>query len=173
MPESEEIHSARDVAQALGVGAAMLRRYAQAYEQTSGEKVEIHPRDGRLFSQSQLDTLLIARAIVQRDSASVEAAISQALGSPEQALQLRVPSSTALDTQVLVDALRLSQEPILNKLRDIEIEIQALRTHDTELQQPQTTTTSPAAGENDTTHGPLVRLALWIEKKIYGKDKVR
>ena len=54
---SETLYSAREVAAELGLGAAMLRRYASTYEAVSGDAVTVHRRDGRLFTEAQVEVL--------------------------------------------------------------------------------------------------------------------
>lgn len=160
----EQVYSAREVAQQLGLAAAMVRRYAAAYEQIAGEKVSLHPRDGRLFSQGQLDTLLAARAIVQRDSTSVEAAVAQALARPETALAVKVQSSDALNLDALTAALSRSQQPLLDEVRALRLEVAALRRP---AQIDTTAQPDPFKREqDDRQHGLLVRAALWLERRL-------
>lgn len=78
---SEELHTSREVAAELGLGAAMLRRYASTYEAVSGDVITVHRRDGRLFTGRQLEILVKARALVMRTNTDVETALKQA---PEQ-----------------------------------------------------------------------------------------
>jgi hypothetical protein len=161
--ESEQVYSAREVAQQLGLAAAMVRRYAAAYETASGEKIALHPRDGRLFSQKQLDVLLAARALVQRDSTSVEAAVSQVLARPETALAVRVTSSDALNLDALTAALSRSQQPLLDEVRQLRQEVAALRPP----AETETTTEQPGSRErsdDDARGGLLVRAAMTIEQ---------
>ena len=153
--EPEQVYSAREVAQQLGLAAAMVRRYAVAYEQIAGEKIGLHPRDGRLFNQQQLDVLLAARAIVQRDSTSVEAAVSQALERPETVLAVHMTSSEALTLDTLTDAFRRSQEPLLDEVRALRQEVAGLKALPT-----------PAADRQPDelqAHGLIVRAAIRLE----------
>ncbi len=158
VPESEQVYSAREVAQQLGLAAAMVRRYASAYEQIVGEKIGLHPRDGRLFSQQQLDVLLAARALVQRDSTSVEAAVAQALQRPETALAVKVQSSDGLTLDALTAALSRSQQPLLDEVRELRRELAEIRA------------LPPAPGRKEQGDGErpgvLVRAALWLESLL-------
>jgi DNA-binding transcriptional MerR regulator len=163
MSETEQMYSAKEVATALGVGAAMLRRYAATYERLSGTEIQIHKRDGRLFTQEQLDTLLAARAIVQRQDMSVDAALETVLRGAEMPLAPRTVPSTSVDALALTEALRASvTEPLLNELQSIRAELEALRSDADRGKQLE-----PSAKQADTErHGLLVRLALWVERRL-------
>ncbi len=167
VPESEQVYSAREVAQQLGLAAAMVRRYATAYESATGEKIDLHPRDGRLFSQQQLDVLLAARALVQRDSTSVEAAVAQALQRPETALAVKVQSSDGPTLDALTEAFSRSQQPLLDEVRALRLEVAALRPTATAE-----TTPRPAPAEKQTDDQErhrlialaAIRLKSWLKR---------
>lgn len=168
MSETEQMYSAKEVATALGVGAAMLRRYAATYEKLTGSEIVTHKRDGRLFTQEQLDTLVAARAVVQRQDMSVDAALETVLRSPETALAARAGAGASVDTLALTEALRASvTEPLLSELSSIRAELEALRRaadRDRQLE--------PSAKQVDTEqHGPIVRFALWLEHTVKAISK--
>ncbi len=185
MSETEQMYSAKEVATALGVGAAMLRRYAATYERLTGSEVEIHKRDGRLFTQSQLDTLLAARAVVQRQDMSVDAALETVLRSPEMALAARAGAGASVDTLALTEALRASvTEPLLSELSSIKAEMAALRSEMRDRGSAASTrpvvfgaeewatepveapgATQASRGDAD---GPIVRVARWLERRVRG-----
>lgn len=168
MSESQVLYSARQVTEALDCSPQMAGKYFQALEKITKTKIKTHGRDGRQFDSSKRDVLVSARDIVRSNNGvTVEDAVRRALSLSQIPIEAELSTITpGLQTQQLIDALRLSQQPLLDELRDIKQEIQALRTTDTELQQPQTTTTSPSAKE-EIQHGPLVRLALWLEQRFW------
>jgi hypothetical protein len=118
---SEQLHTAREVAAELGLGAAMLRRYASTYEAVSGDEITVHRRDGRLFTGEQLNVLLKARALVMRTNTDVETAIKQALEQPVTGDIATLTPSSALDTATLLQALteanRAATQPLLDEVR--------------------------------------------------------
>ncbi len=64
---TEITYSAKQVAEALNISTAMLRRYALAYEELTGEEIRQVKRDGRKYTQGQLETFLRAKAFVESD----------------------------------------------------------------------------------------------------------
>jgi hypothetical protein len=118
---SEQLHTAREVAAELGLGAAMLPRYAATYEALSGDEITVHRRDGRLFTSSQLEVLLKARAFVMRTNTDVETALKQALEQPVTGDTLTLETSSALSSatllQALTDANKAATQPLLDEVR--------------------------------------------------------
>lgn len=160
------MYSAKEVAQALGVGAAMLRRYAATYERISGDEVEIHKRDGRLFTQKQLDTLLAARAIVQRQDMSVDAALETVLRDGDAPLAVRAGVGAAVDTLAMVEALRTAvTDPLLSELQSIRTELAELKLS-REEENSSVEVEKPSPKQEDKQHGLLVRLAMWVESLV-------
>ena len=101
----------------------MLRRYASTYKVVSGDEITVHRRDGRLFTETQLEVLTKARALVMRTSTDVENAVRQALGEPVTGAALDLapgsPAGSAELSAALADALRAAQEPLLEELRAV------------------------------------------------------
>lgn len=169
MSDPEKLYSAREAASSLGLGAAMLRRYASTYEAVSGDEITVHRRDGRLFTEAQLGVLSRARALVMRTSTDVESAIRQALGEPVPGatldLALGSPASSAELTTALADALRTAQEPLLKELRAVRGALERL-----EASAPTARAADRETGRLDlpepTAHGPFVRFALWLEGRL-------
>ncbi len=118
---SEQLHTAREVAAELGLGAAMLRRYASSYEAVSGDEITVHRRDGRLFTSRQLEVLVKARALVMRTNTDVETALKQALEQPVTGDTLMLETSSALSSatllQALTDANKAATQPLLDEMR--------------------------------------------------------
>jgi DNA-binding transcriptional MerR regulator len=82
------------VADALGISTVMLRRYAYAYEQVYG-KLPRDRREGRLYTEKDVERLRTARALVLRKRApSLESALRNlSEGSKGQV----APSATLMD----------------------------------------------------------------------------
>lgn len=116
-------YTASQAAERLGIGHAMLRRYAGSYERLTGTELEIHRRDGRLFTQRQLDILQATRDRVQRSGIPVDAALESVLREAELPIELRERSLLPGDSQALVEALteayRRANGPLLEELRVI------------------------------------------------------
>jgi DNA-binding transcriptional MerR regulator len=128
MAQTEAVYSAKQVAQALGISSGMLRRYALAFEEITGEIIKQHPRDGRQYDADQLATLQRARAFVTANSGmSVDMGLRLAMGAAEQDVMTQPSINPQASPEALVEAFRRSQEPLLEKLSSIEAELQALR----------------------------------------------
>jgi hypothetical protein len=128
------VSNTRQAAEALGVGTAMMRRYAQTLEEITGQEIPQTRRDGRQFSREHLDMLLHAKALVDsHNGLSVEAALRMAT-SPESAAQglpVGVPIGSIADSAALVAALQEAiTAPLVAELRELRAnrdEVQALR----------------------------------------------
>jgi hypothetical protein len=168
MSESQVFYSARQVTEALGCSPQMAGKYFQALEKITKTKIKTHGRDGRQFDSPTRDVLVSARDIVRSNNGvTVEDAVRRALSLSQIPLEAELTTNAqGLQAQQLIDALRTSQEPLLNELRDIKLELQALRVRDTELQRLQTTQEKSTSATEETEHGLLVRLALWLERRI-------
>ena len=175
--DSEKLYTARETASALGLGAAMLRRYASTYETVSGDAITVHRRDGRLFTETQVQVLTAARTLVMTTNVDVETAVRGALNKPQGAAPVALAQSSALGSEVLIkaltDAQREANAPLLSELRSIRESLERLER--TQLVEPETAAQvkqldnlETAARETAETskHGPVVRLALWLERVL-------
>ncbi len=161
---SEQLHTAREVASELGIGAAMLRRYAATYEAVSSDEITVHRRDGRLFTSGQLEVLLKARALVMRTNTDVETAIKQALERPVTGEAVTLATSSALSTETLLQALteanRAATQPLLDEVRLLREQVEKQNELLAELTRPQ-----QGQGKRP---GPLEavrRLYRWVYRK--------
>lgn len=174
---SEQLHTAREVAAELGLGAAMLRRYASTYEDVSGDEITVHKRDGRLFTETQVQVLTAARSLVMTTNTDVETAIKQALDRPLEAAPVALAQGSALGSETLLkaltDAQREANAPLLGELKGIRESLERLER--TQLVEPETAAQvaqlddlETAARETAQTskHGLVVRLALWLERLL-------
>ena len=180
---SETLYSAREVAAELGLGAAMLRRYATTYETVSDDEITVHRRDGRLFTGEQVKVLSQARALVMQTSVDVETAIKQVLDKPLQAVPVSLAQSSAPGSDTLIDALTKAQTaanaPLLSELRGIRESLERLEgLQASQLVEPETAErvaqldkVEDAARKTAETskHGLLVRAALWLERILRGQ----
>ncbi len=166
MSEPEPIYTAREVAAQLGLGAAMLRRYASTYEDVSGDEITVHKRDGRLFTETQVKALSRARELVMRTNTDVDTAVRQALERPLQPALVALAQSSALTAESLMQALTAAQtaanEPLLSELKGIRETLERLEETGqiAQLDKPETTSEFP---KSNVAYGPLVRAALWLE----------
>ena len=178
---SEHLYSTREVASELGLGAAMLRRYASTYEAVSGDEITVHRRDGRLFTEAQVKVLSQARALVMQTSVDVETAVKQALDKPLQAAPVALAQSSAPGSDTLIAALTAAQReanaPLLGELRGIRELLERLETtgQSNQLVEPETAAqiaqldkVEEKAHETAETskHGLIVRVALWLERAL-------
>ncbi len=165
--QPEKLYSTREVASELGLGAAMLRRYASTYETVSGDAITVHRRDGRLFTENQVKVLTQARALVMQTSVDVETAVKQALDRPLQPAPVALAQSSALGSDALIkaltDAQREANAPLLGELRSIRAALERLEAGGQidQLDKPEATSETPKSE-----HGPVVRLALWLERLV-------
>ncbi len=175
--DSEKLYTAKETASALGLGAAMLRRYASTYETISGDTITVHRRDGRLFTETQVQVLTAARSLVMLTNVDVETAVRGALDKPQRIVPVALAQSSALGSEVLIkaltDAQREANAPLLGELRSIRESLERLEC--TQLVEPETAAQvaqldklEAAARETAQTskHGPVVRLALWLERLL-------
>jgi DNA-binding transcriptional MerR regulator len=111
---SQTLYGAGVVADRLGISQAMLRRYARTLEALTGEQVYLHARDGRQYTQPQLDTLLGAKRLVDSNTGlKVEDAIRLALGDTELGLQVSSPNLQGMTQDDISSLLRVAiTEPL-------------------------------------------------------------
>ncbi len=180
--QPEKLYSTRETASALGLGAAMLRRYASTYETISGDEITVHRRDGRLFTENQVKVLTQARAVVMQTSVDVETALKQALDRPLQPAPVALAQSGALGSDAfitaLTDAQREANAPLLGELKGIRESLERLER--TQLVEPETVGEIRQLDKTEATsetpkseHGPVVRLALWLERVLWRRRQTR
>jgi hypothetical protein len=165
--DSEKLTTAKETANALGLGAAMLRRYASTYETISGDTITVHRRDGRLFTETQVQVLTAARSLVMTTNVDVETALKQALEKPLEAAPVALVQSSALGSDALIkaltDAQREANAPLLGELRGIRAALERLE----ETGQIDPWDKPGATSQLEKLeHGPVVRLALWLEGRL-------
>jgi hypothetical protein len=172
MSKAETVTAAKDVATTLGVGRAMLNRYAATYEAVTGEKITISGRDGRLFSDSQVSVLIRAKNLVSNNHGlSVESALRAALaldpGGAELAVKGVQQSLGEEDKGQLVEALREAiTAPLVAELQALRREVAELR-QERQLEPPKEPATKVEPKDREK-HGVFVRFALWIEERFRG-----
>lgn len=116
---TEISYSAKQVAEALNISTAMLRRYALAYEEMTGEEIRQVKRDGRKYSQEQLETFLRAKAFVESDpNMTVVWGLKAAMGEVDAVSLPPVPEPRGSDPAAFVEALRAAvTAPLTEELR--------------------------------------------------------
>lgn len=127
---TQAVYSSAQVARMLGVSGGMVRRYAMALEELTGEAIPQHARDGRQFTQEHVDALVSARRFVAgRQGMSVETGLRLALGLTE--LPAATPLSTVTNASGTVGAEALTAAlgehigPLLTQLQTLTEEVAA------------------------------------------------
>ena len=172
MAEAEQVYGSREVAAMLGVGAAMLRRYAVSYERLSGSALELDRRDGRMFGERDLAVLSQARALVATQGLPVDRALEMVLRSAESPTVplagVTVPGSEVL-AGVLAQAITEAQRPLLDELRGLRSEVEALRSEVAKSRQlPEGAPVREVPTGEPGGDGPMVRAARWLERRLRG-----
>lgn len=116
---TEISYSAKQVAEALNISTAMLRRYAMAYEELTGEEIRQVKRDGRKYTQEQLETFLRAKAFVESDpNMTVVWGLKAAMGEVDAVSLPPAPEPRGGDPAAFVEALRAAvTAPLTEELR--------------------------------------------------------
>jgi hypothetical protein len=169
----EEVFNAARSGEMLNLGGAMLRRYAATYEALSGEEITIHKREGRLFTQEQVDVLLKARSLVTTQGLSVRAAMQLALSgdsdialrSAERASQALLATAVEKDAGAFAEAVR---DAVQDGNKELVEEMRLLRARLESNSNLEHNVRTPALQERPDKHGPFVRFALWVEG-LFGK----
>jgi hypothetical protein len=165
--------STADVAKRLSVGAAMVRKWAIAYEDATGDKVRLRSkRDGREFSASQVDVISRAKRYVDREGVKIDTALKMALGQAElvpAALDASAEDSGSLE--LLKEFLARNDETnqlLLQEIKGLREDLRQSQAREL-LQSRAEIKNSSGPVENfatDKQHGLLVRLALRLESLL-------
>ena len=160
-----------DAAHGLGVSASGLRRLAAAYEEVHGDLPRKVGTKARLYPETALEQIAQARALVEagRYSSNVEA-----LDALKRGLEPDLPTEfTVSADQATPPAFALFVEEQRDALKRIETLLEHLEASqraqlvesETAVQIAQLDKLEAAARETAQTskHGPVVRLALWLE----------
>lgn len=128
--EAEQVYTSREVATLLGLGGAMLRRYAIAYEQAIGAQLPLDRRDGRTFAEKDVTVLSQARNLVATQGLPVNKALEMVLiqseNAPKPLVSVPTVNGEAL-AAVLTQAITEAQRPLLGELQAMRVELEALR----------------------------------------------
>lgn len=181
MTVPEEVFSAKQAADRLGLSPAMTRRYGAALEELTGEAIRQHPRDGRQYGREQLETMQRAKSFVESNPRlSVVQALTLALGAAPEVATPAALSEPGDPSGALVGALTQALErsllPELRALREsnerLEQEVAALRAGRASQfgRLPEAPPTSAETAATDETggsdDGPMVRAARWLERLL-------
>lgn len=158
----EILHSTSFVAETLKIGAAMVRKWAIAYEAISGDKVSLKSkRDGRYFTEAQIATISRAKELVDRDNLKVDTALRMVLEKPDMAAGLSArhgESNEALEVlQAILQRHDETNQALLEEIRGLRSDIQQTQLH------PKVPYVEKNSYQSDR-DGPLVKSAKWIEK---------
>lgn len=179
MTESEMMLTARQVQEQLGVSSQMAGIYYRELEKITNVKIKTVGRTGRSFTPEQVKVLMMARNIVRSDSTiTVSEAMSRAVGLSQMPLEAVDATDTpGLSIQALKTALSEAQQPLLDEIRSLREEVAGLRSDikSSEKSLPALENkVLESSGEESHSlvkadnwqHGPIVRLALWLEQKL-------
>jgi hypothetical protein len=122
------VHSTRQIADSLGLGSAMVRKWALALEKVTGQEIPVKRRDGRQFSRWDFDTISAAKGLVDSNKGlSIEAALRMVLGGSEEGQKALAAPQPSIDTRALGEALTAAiakgNEPLLAELRELRREL--------------------------------------------------
>jgi hypothetical protein len=126
------VYSTRQLADSLGLGTAMVRKWALALERISGKEIPVKRRDGRQFSREHFDIIARAKALVDSNNGlSVDTALKMVLSGPENAANAlaapRTSGNTLELTEALTAAIARGNEPLLAELRELRKELKQER----------------------------------------------
>jgi hypothetical protein len=170
--EAEEVYNANRTGAMLNLGGAMLRRYATTYEALSGEEITIHKREGRLFTQEQVDTLLKARDLVTTQGLSVRAAMQIALETPGSSTLTPTESrfkagagagsypNTLSQNEAFAETVKKAVQAGNKELVE---EMRLLRSKLESNSNLEYNSKASVPEGKAVKHGPFVRFALWVE----------
>jgi DNA-binding transcriptional regulator YiaG len=172
--DSEIMSSTADVAKLLGVGSAMVRKWAIAYEAVTGDSVRLRSkRDGREFSASQVDIISRAKKYVDRERVKIDTALKMALGQADL-----VP--TALDTsaedlgslEILKQFLARNDETnqlLLEEIRGLREDLRLSQAGELSHSRAEIKNSAGVEVENpveDKHQGLLVKFSIWLESLL-------
>jgi hypothetical protein len=168
MSQTEQLYSARQLSDELGITLQMLSVYAKSYTQMTKQQIGKKGRLGRHFTAAQREVIKNAREMVQMGSGvTVDEAMRKALVFDSVALELPALATAApLDLEslkaVLSEVLRDEiATPLIAEIRLLRSEVAELK-QSRELSQPRAEKENSSAG-SENRHGPLVKFSLWLE----------
>lgn len=163
MDEPQTVYSTKQLADSLGLGSAMVRKYAVALETVTGQEIPLKRRDGRQFSAEHFAVISKAKALVDSNNGlSVDTALRMVLAAPESRADAlaapKAPGSTLELVEALTAAIVKGNEPLLAELQELRQELREGRQIEPPRQMVQPV--------GDKQHGFIVRLALRLESLL-------
>lgn len=164
MQDDSTVYSTKQIADRLGLGSAMVRKYAVALEKLTGQDIPLKRRDGRQFDPEHYAVIAHAKSLVDSNNGlSVETALKMALGASEIGSDALAPPVGYGNASELTDALTAA---VARGNAELLAEVRGLRQDLRELQ----TTAEPAPAadsqQDGQQHGLIVRFALWLESLV-------
>ncbi len=162
MNEPQTVYSTKQLADSLGLGSAMVRKYAVALENVTGQEIPLKRRDGRQFSAEHFAVISRAKALVDSNNGlSVDTALRMVLAAPESRADALAAPKASGNTLELVEALSAAvaqgNQELLTEVRELRRELN--QREQREIAMPE---------KEPVEHGLLVRLALRIERIFRG-----
>jgi hypothetical protein len=140
----------------------MVRKYAVALENVTGQEIPLKRRDGRQFSAEHFAVISRAKALVDSNNGlSVDTALRMVLAAPESRADALAAPKASGNTLELVEALSAAvaqgNQELLTEVRELRRELN--QREQREIAMPE---------KEPVEHGLLVRLALRIERIFRG-----
>ncbi len=132
MPDDDStVYSTQQVADRLGLGTAMIRKYAVTLEKLTGQDIPLKRRDGRQFSPEHYAVIAHAKALVDGNQGlSVETALKMALGTAEIGADALTPQSAYGNSPELAEAItaaiRAGNAELLAEVRGLRQDLKQL-----------------------------------------------
>lgn len=126
------VYSTAQMADRLGLGSAMVRKYAIAYERLSGDEIPNKKRDGRQFSPEHYRLIAHAKGLIDGNQGlSVDVALKMALTGSQIGFEPGTgglaSNSEQLAVGAITDAMSSAIAPLLDEVRGLRSEVELLR----------------------------------------------
>ena len=170
MPDDNTVYSTKQVADSLGLGSAMVRKYAVALEKLTGKDIPLKRRDGRQFAHEHYTIIAQAKSLVDSNNGlSVETALRMALGTAEIGANALTPpgayGNSSEIAEAITAAIRAGNAELLAEVRGLRQDMRQLSS----TAESDTTIDKTRAGEKQDDahrHGLIVRAAFWLESLL-------
>lgn len=165
MSDNEVLLTASQVAAELGCSGQMAGIYFRAFEKTTNTKIKTAGRTGRSFAPEQVRVLVMARNIVRSDSSvTVAEAVQRAVSVSQMPLEPVALTDTAgMSLEALTATLRVVQQPLLDELRVMRVEVSGLRAEVAAMKQLPQAGAMDRSAAADQQPGLIVRAAMRLD----------
>ncbi len=168
MPDDDStVYSTKQVADSLGLGSAMIRKYAVTLEKLTGQDIPLKRRDGRQFGPEHYALIAHAKSLVDSNNGlNIETALRMALGTAEIGSDALAPAigygNGSELAEAITAAIRAGNAELLAEVRGLRQDVKLLSS----TAESETTATS-ALGRKEhddrEQHGLIARAAITLE----------